>query len=47
MLIGEDAHDVILSLTFSSTIGFMDTGADVDDFISKLDANLNKIALVS
>ncbi|KAL9604219.1 MAG: hypothetical protein Q9219_000617 [cf. Caloplaca sp. 3 TL-2023] len=43
----EDAHDVILHLTFSNTIGFMDTGADVDQFIEKLDGNLNKIALMS
>ncbi|KAL8958172.1 MAG: hypothetical protein Q9193_004720 [Seirophora villosa] len=41
------AHDVILHLTFSNTLGFMDAGADVDDFMSKLDGNLNRNALLS
>ncbi|KAL8992099.1 MAG: hypothetical protein Q9169_007372, partial [Polycauliona sp. 2 TL-2023] len=39
------AHDVILHLTFGNTLGFMDAGADIDGFISKLDANLDRAAL--
>ena len=46
MLTAQDAHDVILHLTFSHTLGLMDAGGDIDGFISKLDGNLNSLALV-
>lgn len=41
------AFDVILNLTFSNTIGFLEQGKDVDGFMQALDANMNEGAPVS
>ena len=41
-----DAFDVIMHLTFSDTLGFLDAGADVNGFMAALDENLDSAALV-
>ncbi|KAL8674238.1 MAG: hypothetical protein Q9168_001363 [Polycauliona sp. 1 TL-2023] len=41
------AHDVILHLTFSNTLGFMDAGSDVGGFIAGLDGNLDLVSLTA
>ena len=41
-----DAFDVILHLTFSNTLGFLEAGGDVSDFMVSLDRNLDRTGLV-
>ena len=45
-LILSDAFDVIMHLTFSDTLGFLDAGQDVDDFMALLDENGDRSGLV-
>ena len=42
-----DAHDVIMYLTFSNTLGFLDAGGDIENFMFSLDKNMNRSGLVS
>ena len=46
-LITSDAFDVIMHLTFSDTLGFLDAGGDIDNFLVSLDQNLDRSGLVS
>ena len=41
-----DAFDVILNLTFSNTLGFLEQGKDVENFIRALDMTGQESALV-
>ncbi len=45
-LMFSDAHDVIMHLTFSDTLGFIATGGDIDNFLFDLDRNLDRAGLV-
>jgi len=47
MLRAVDALDVIMHLTFSNTLGFLDAGGDVEDFMASLSKNSARSALVS
>jgi hypothetical protein len=40
------AFDVVLNLTFSNTLGFLEQGRDVDGFVNLLDVNMSTSALV-
>ena len=42
-----DAFDVIMHLTFSDTLGFLEAGGDVHDFMASLDRNSDRSGLVS
>ncbi len=41
-----DAFDVIMHLTFSDTLGFLDAGGDIRDFMASLDRNSDRSGLV-
>lgn len=46
MLMLLDAFDVIMNLTFSDSLGFLDVGGDISDFMISLDKNLDRSGLV-
>ena len=41
-----DAMDVIMHLTFSDTLGFLDSGKDRNGFLKQLDTNIDRSAKV-
>ena len=46
LLMGSDALDAIMHLTFSSTLRFSEAGGDISDFQSHPDKNRNKAVLI-
>ena len=47
MLKTKDAMDVIMDITFSQNLGFLDTGTDVNGFLAINDKNQDSAALVN
>lgn len=45
-LTSSDAFDVIMHLTFSDSLGFLEAGGDIGDFMVSLDRNSDKSGLV-
>ena len=41
-----DAFDVIMHLTFSDTMGFLDAGGDIENWMALLDENGDRSGLV-
>lgn len=46
MLMSSDSLDVIMHLTFSDSLGFLDVGGDINDFMGSLDRGLDRAGLV-
>lgn len=46
MLMFSDSLDVIMHLTFSDSLGFLDVGGDISDFMGSLDRGLDRAGLV-